>query len=286
MASGFIYEHCFSSYSHNPGTNRYSFEFPSYWIQTAFNCREVQLRKLLITPSARDLTITNIYLRNADNQLNASFNVSLGPNEGMSTFNDRMTREVSLMIQEYRDDHDLPKFGVRDFEFKYNFTKSQLIFNVLSRTDGDGNAYYFYFDDAQSSSDFDAITGVNCTELFKNIQAFQDGSSTAEEFALFLKDHPTVEVWTPEGSTMVQRIIFNNVWSRSTLFVSSSLSELNALHYLGLSNEVYTPPKLYDVKGIKNTLDIHLFNLDQNTQVELPADGKDRITIEVVLSAE
>ncbi len=248
MSVGFYYEHLFSKYNHVVGSNRYSFDFPNYWRETVYNNRVVQLRKLLITPSARDFTVTNLFLKNGDDLLNISFRVSLAPNEGMEVFNDRLLQTIPLMIQEYRDDHDTSKFGVRDFEICYNFSKRQLIFNILSRYDGESNANYFHFDNTESSSDLDAITGVNCTELFATIRSFQEGTITLEEFQQALKKMPSVDVLMPENAeTSIQRIVFNNVWSRSTLFVTSSLSESNELHYLGLSNEVYSPPKVYNV---------------------------------------
>lgn len=286
MSRGFYHEHCFTEFKHVAGSNQYSFNFPGYWRETTFSDKTVQLRRLNITPSARDFTVSDVYLKSGDKQLNISFRISLASGEGMETFNDRMERTVSSVIEEYRHEDTSPIFDVRDYEIVYNFSKSQLIFNVLSPDDGSGNVNYFFFSGAKSSPDFDAITGVNCTELFTAIQSFEDELMTVDEFEAKLLELGNVEVQTTtEGGHLINRIVFNNVWSRSTLFVTSSLSETNELQYLGLSNEVYNPPKRYDVRWSSSKLEIGLMSLDRYFQVELPADGKDRITIEVILTA-
>lgn len=280
------YEHCFTRSSlHRAGTNTYEFKFPDYW--TNFNGqRALALRRLLIQPSARDISVSNMYLKKTGAGLNQNigFNISLALGDDMNVFNDKLVQQIKLMTDEYSDEHTDNVFGTRDFEVKYNYSNGQLIFNILTVDTSD--PYYFSFSDGfETSADLKAIIDLSSDDVFKVITKYMNGTMTESEYNVAMLSYPTVSVMFYTGTTLPQTIVFDNVWSRSSLFIASSLSTMAESQFLAMSNEKYSPPKYYDFKSSSNTFVIQLYDLNQESPIELPADGKDRIIIEMILVA-
>ena len=281
------HEHCFMKYEHTAGTNEYAFTFPDYWLTYNSSQRAIALRRLLIQPSARDISMLNMYLKKDASGLkqNVGFNIALALGDDMNSMNEKMRKEIKLMVNEYKDEHVDAVFGNRDFEVKYNYSNGQLILNVLTVDTSD--PYYFYFDaDFESSADFKAIVGLKDDDLFKMLAQYQNGSITEAEFTVFMTQFQNVRVVFYDGTTKPQTIIFNNVWSRSSLFVSSSLSTFAESNFLAVSNESFSPPKYFEVTGFSKNFSIQLHDLNQNSPIELPDDGKDRIVIEMILTSK
>ena len=133
--------------------------------------------------------------------------------------------------------------------------------------------------DVYTSSDFRQMMNIENDELFKSIASYQSGE--IEKSEITIPNNVSLE-FNDDG--LLLAINFKNVWNRSSLLISSTLSTLSEQKIICISDEQYNPPKEYDVSGYRKDFSISLF--DRDALVELPIDGKDIIIIEMLLIAK
>ena len=292
------YEHTITNYEHQEGTNEYVFNFPDHWIQYQSKQHLVALRKVNILPATRDFYIHNLQLRINNNEnfkIDLSMRLYLGSNEDMGILNDKLNKAIYNIYKEYSEEVSearittpgTPKYlGVRDYTIFYTQTNNALIFHILST--GIDNPFYFKFlsnQDEYTSDDFKFMVGIPNDDLFKNLGKYQSNDITKETLNTFLKTLPNVEVKFNGNSNMITDIIFKNVWNRNNLIIGSTLSSLSENRYLTMSNTQHNPPKVYEINGYNTKFSLFMYDPGSGDEREIPRDGKDIITIEIILIA-
>jgi hypothetical protein len=298
------YEHTFTNYEHTNGTNEYSFKYPDHWIQYPSQQHLAALRSITIEPSAREITFNNIKLKRDDLQnnslleLNLNMSIPLAYGDDMNVLNSKIREQIDYKYTEYKNEvnearvstPNTPSYlGCNDYTFCYDQSSNCFVMKILTKA-GISNPYYFYFQDfadqaEYTSSDFKAIVGIKDDSLFVAISKYQNAVMTKTELLSFVSHNfPTIKLgW---NDALITEVIFTNVWNRSRLLVSSSLSTLSENRFLTLTNTYHNPPKLYDVKGYNGKFSIYLYNASSKAEIELPKDGADSIVIEMILIAK
>ena len=290
------YDHTFTTYDHKPGTNLYSFQYPEHWLSYNSYHKRVKVRSVRVNAASRNLFLRGINLYKngtVTNGINISFNISLASGEGMNVFNSKLENvkqsiqnEYTIEVENGRLEHpsetSLILFNTRDYEINYNYESKSLNFDVR------GAGMYFVFDNnAKASDDLLSILNLEDNELFLNINEYQKDfilpQREAELNAYFesIDNDVNIEFYGKE----LHKLVFNNVWNRDKIIITSSLSSLCENRYLMLSNTVNMPPKTFEINGFNKGFELNLLNLDDNSEVELPADGKDKIVVEMILEA-
>ena len=292
------YDHTFTTYEHKSGTNLYSFQYPEHWRSYNAQHKSLMIRSVRVNAAARNIKLQGINLYKSGsipNGINISFNISLASNEGMNVFNSKFEDVKQSIQNEYMIDVEnarlikppadppiLCLFSTRDYEINYNYESKSLNFDVR------GAGMYFVFDNnAKASDDLLSILNLEDNELFLNINEYQNDfispqkEAELNEYFESIDDKVGVEFFGRE----LHRLTFHNVWDRDNVIVTSSLSSMCENKYLMLSNTVNTPPKSFEINGFNKGFELNLINLEDNTEVELPADGKDKIVVEMILIA-
>ncbi len=90
--------------------------------------------------------------------------------------------------------------------------------------------------------------------------------------------------YTPEYNT---ELMFNNVWDRHSIFLTSSLCTSTVRNYLGFSNVRYEPIKYFKISNIGSVFWLDMFQSHQHdTPLVLPLDNKEALVLELVILQE
>ena len=283
------YDHTFTTYEHKPDTNLYSFQYPEHWLSFNSNRKSVKVRSVRVNAAARDINIKGLVLRKGSEGVNISFNLSLASDEDMSVLNSKLNTERREILEEYKIDVEnarlnepltVCRFAGRDYEIKYNFTTGSLHFSILT------SEMFFEFLSPEVSDDFCSILNLDDgSELFKTLAKYQASTISKAEFDAYLSRYKNEIEIEFANEREVMQIVFKNVWNRSKIIVTSSLSSLCENRYLMLSNTVNRPPKMFEINGFNKGFELSLIDLDERREIELPADGKDKIVVEMILLA-
>ena len=293
------YDHTFTTYEHRPGTNLYSFQYPEHWLSSSSQRKSVKVRSVRVNAAARDINLNNLLLYKGTDSMNISFNFSLASGEDMSVLNSKLDNDMKNILEEYKIDIENDKivfpatryvFSGRDYAIRYNFTTGSLIFAI--RTPGMFFKFHFIENAAgeniavEASDDFCSMLNlVDGDRLFNVIGSYQANHISWEHFLNYLDNTENNVYIGFQNEREVNYIEFKNVWNRSNIIITSSLSSMCENKYLMLSNTVNRPPKTFEINGFNRGFELSLIDLDERREIELPADGKDKIVVEMILIA-
>lgn len=77
---------------------------------------------------------------------------------------------------------------------------------------------------------------------------------------------------------------FDNVWDREDVHVRASFVDLGYKNFLGVSNELFVPPKEYPISYTDKKFTIELFD-SLDSPIELPEDERGGLVIEAILKS-
>ena len=298
------YEHTFSTYERKPGTNIYSFQYPEHWLSSSSQHKSVMVRSVRVIPAAREISLTGLLLRRGESSVNISFYISIASNEDMNVLNSKFIDDIKSLQLEHSIDIDNKRyknnppgiyeimFSGRDYRIFYSHKFRRLYLTVISP--------YMYFnfeyeDDLQggnkgvtANSDFCTILNLPDGDLlFKNIGSYQASHLTEQQFYNYINTvhGNNINIEFKGNTKEIKSLSFANVWNRSNIIVTSSLSSLSENKYLMMSNMIYSPPKTFEISGYNKGFDINLIELNSQNELVLPADGKDKIVVEMILVA-
>ena len=282
------YEHAFNTFhEHKEGTNEYIYKFPDHWTQYPGSLHALSLRSVNVHPAARDIGFAYIYLKSneEDSKLDLDLftNFTLAYDEDMNKFNDRMKAEIRDLYDNYKYESGT-EWRPTDFGIFYKYSTNELVFKI-----NDSNHYFAFTnsDDEASytSTDLKNMIGIKSDALFVKIAKYQNLEITYEELTTYLKTVPQFEIKFRDSTKEVIEFKFKNVWNRGTLTINSTLSTLAEYNFLALSNVLYPVPKYYELNGFTTEFSISLFDACLKIPVELPADNRDLVIIEMILVA-
>ena len=288
-ATGICYEHAFTS-SHSTiddSTATFTYQYPEHWLSYPSNSKAVAVRSVNVTPAARRLSLHGIYLRSEKLTLKLNIDVTLGANEDMSHLNDRLQRKLMSIYQQYKDEVTNARISnpsaTIDFmpdDIAMYYDDSDSTFNLVA-SDG----FYLQVTSPSVSEDFNELMAIPST-FFTNIAKVQALEMSINAFNAYLKSEGIdAAVQFYDGTYLkVKAITFKNIWNRSQLIVTSSLSTLAERKYLTLSNVQYDTPKIYTVNGYSKSFSISLYDSIMKRPVRLPP--KDLIVVEMILIAQ
>ena len=280
------YEHAFTK-SVNSSDNTYTYLYPEHWLSYPSSDKAVALRSINVTPAPRRISLKGLWLRSSDLSIALNVNLTLGANETMSTFNDRLQDKLMILYQQYKD--EVTNAKINDPKATINFMPddvslyyddSDSTFNIVAN-----NYCYLHFQDPSFSNDFCELMNVP-QQLFTNIALVQSSVMRKEDFNKYLESanlNVAIE-WYDDADLRMKAIRFTDVWNRSQLIVASSLSTLAEDKYFTLSNVQYDSPKYYTVNGYTKFFTISLYDVNMRRPVHLTS--KDLIVIEMILVAK
>ena len=281
------YEHAFTKAVNRYDPNTFLYLYPEHWLSYPSSDKAVALRSINVTPAPRRISLNGLWLRSSELSLNLAINLTLGANENMNKLNDRLQDKLMILYQQYKD--EVTNAKLTDPNAKINFMPDDIAlyyddsdstFNIVAK-----DTYYIQFQNPVLSQDFCELMDVPL-ELFTNIAAVQDSTMPKQDFNSYLKVN-NIDVtidWYSEEDLRIKAIRFNNIWNRSQLIVTSSLSTLAEDKYFTLSNVQYETPKYYTVNGYTKHFTISLYDAVMKQPVKITA--KDLIVIEMILLAK
>ena len=230
---------------HTIGTNIYTFTFNHPW-RSKIIPLSIGIRKINLNFSPRLFLVNGISISDGTHSWNISPFVMI--TGSMTKANKAFQEDIKLHQEFY---NDLPK-GI--YTIYYNPASRKIIFEITVT-----DTYYFIIDNNVSvSEDFKIITGVN---------SFNNG------------------IMFKNSSNKLVRIEFPNVWDRENIYVQASFVDLAYGNYLGVTNDTYTPPKIYPVTFGDQKFWIGLYD-SQGNNIELPNDGKENLIIESIMQSQ
>ena len=229
---------------HTIGTNQYTFKFNHQW-RTKQVPLKIGIRKIHLNFSPRLFQVNGLSITDGRNGWNISPFVMIPAS--MTKANKAFQDDINIHQEIYAD--ELLK-GI--YTIYYNPLTRKIVFEITV-----SNTYYFVIDNNVSvSNDFKYITGKD---------KFTEGNMILDQNKLI-------------------RIEFPNVWDRENLYVQASFVDLAYGNYLGVTNDTYTPPKIYPIVFGDQKYLIRLYDSLGN-EIELPNDGKDNLIIESIMIA-
>lgn len=285
---GICYEHAFTqASSQNIVTSTFTYQYPEHWLSYPSNSKAVALRSVNVTPAAMRLSLRGLYLRSEKLSLKLNIDVTLGANEDMSHLNDKLQHKLMSIYQQYKDEVSNARisdpsatinFMLDDISMYYDDSDST--FNIVAN-----DGFYIQLVEPTTSEDFNELMWVPST-FFTNIAKVQSLEMTKDEFNEYLKSNDikaSVEYYDSED-LKIKAIRFKNIWNRSQLIVTSTLSTLAEGKYFTLSNVHYDTPKVYTVNGYSKSFSISLYDSIMKQPVRLTP--KDLIVVEMILIAK
>ena len=231
---------------HKIGTNQYTFRFTHQW-RNKQEQLYIGIRKIHLNFSPRLFYIDGLSITNGTNTWNISPDIMI---TGTMTQANKAFQDDVKIHEEFYTNPAIPK---HIYNIYYNPASKKLVFDITT-TD---SSYYFIIDPNISfSDDFKAITGQDT-----------------------IKNKNKVIV-----NNKLRQIVFDNVWDRENIYVQASFVDLAYGNYLGVTNDTYTPPKIYPIVFGDQKFSIQLYDSLGN-EIELPNDGKDNLIIESIMIA-
>ena len=231
---------------HKVGTNQYTFRFNHQW-RNKQEQLYIGVRKIHLNFSPRLFSITGLSISNGTNDWNISPWIMI--TGSMTQANKAFQDDIKKHEEFYSNNPALPK---HIYDIYYNPATKKLVFDITT-----SDPYYFVIDQNISfSSDFQAITG-------------QDSINNTNKVIV---------------NNKLRQIVFDNVWDRENIYVQASFVDLAYGNYLGVTNDTYTPPKIYPIVFGDQKFWIQLYDSLGN-EIELPNDGKDNLIIESIMIA-
>ncbi len=254
-------EHSFwiSDAEHTDGTNVYTFTYPEQWRTTYNRNLTIGIRSLNMTPAPRRLTMSGVSFSDGTTTTNVDWSVMVYADEPMSVLNERLST-VSSLSGLYNVSYD-PQTGVLGV--------------YITSTDA---SYHLVFDSgASGSDDLNVITHAT-TELYSDLTGDYDSFNT--KWGAGVDGCYAYLTYNTNG---IRSLEFGGVWNREKVKVNASFVDLALNQFLGYTNSVFVPPKVYPITGGDIRFTIELLSAMTNTGVRLPSDGHDTLVIEAML---
>ena len=266
---------------HDVHTNRYTFEFPSQWIQASFNTKpSIGIRSIRLVPSSRTISMSNLSIKSklTGEYMNVSFDINLSEGDTMSDMN-RMLSTIRHDTWSYGSLGGNDAFSPYAYTIEYDFTSSSLVFKINNKDD------WFIIDETDTpcvSDDFKSIVGITDNSFWIDLAKLSNGTIQKTEFDKQHTEPCTIQMRATGG---IAEMRFPNVWNRMQLRINASFANLVANQYVGYTNATFMPPKYYDALSDSHQFWIELYD-SHGHPIELASDRRDTLVMESVLLRE
>ncbi len=274
-----------SKAEHKKGTNRYYFEFSPHWRRRLNSPLSISVRSVRMWISQRALYINGLSIVNSSGLVwNISPNVLA--TGSMIELNQALYTDRQNHYETFRSSGG-SYFILNSYIIQYNSSKHT--FSIQTNTTEND---HLVIDPPSvtglseiASADFKKMVGVEEDSFWNDLSDLTRHVNEMYQNVWEVKYSNDDRFYIGFNNTGdVNKIIFNNVWDRSTVKVQASFVDLAYDKYLGITNEQFVPPKEYNINYGDQKFYIELYSLD-GSSVELPNDGKDQMVIEAIMNA-
>ena len=260
---------------HRPGTNRYTFKHNEHWKTLQRKNITFGLRSVVLIPAIRYFSV-NFELVGSTT-VEVPLSVSLGSNSVMNDFNVSIESSRRLLYEECLFNDPKSSLGPADYNARFN-QKSRTFEITVERAER-----YIRFPKNHIVS-VDALAMLNIRADFLSSLSEANDSLKWTAFTKKYATELTHVVTYPKDTHKIHSIVFHNVWNRENLIINSSLADISYNRYIGFTNSVYSPVKLFKMSNEDQTFWIDLVD-NGGEPVELTSDLRDILLLEAVLYA-
>ena len=257
---------------HTKGTNRYTFTFSPHWRSVFNKALSMSVRTVKLWRSNRIIYLNGLSINTSTESWNISPSVVM--NSTWEDLNDKLSMNRKMLYELYSATSSSHEFS--ESSYAIVSSKDSLIITVNTTKD-----CYLTIDESDNiaSSDLMVLTGLTDQAFWIALAKHSNKIITKEQFAFWAR---LVEL-RYDSNDRIRMIKFNKLASREDLIVKASFVDLAFHQYLGLTNETFIPPKVYDVCYGDQKFYIDLESID-GQPVELPSDDKDMLVLECMMN--
>lgn len=167
--------------------------------------------------------------------------------------------------------------------FDTTITGSMSEFNDKLSGMNDAVGYKVYYNPTNRRLVFDCATSNYFN--YKTSESIEADMSGDLQVITGQSTFHNIEVLNKNSSGYIEAFCFNDVWDRENVHISCSFVDLGYKNFLGVSNELFIPPKEYPISFTDQKFTIELYDSTEKP-VEIPSlDNKDTLLFEMILNS-